>query len=174
MQPVQKPLDHRAGDQLEIVDLGEQHGIEVLMHQIRAAEAAFGLRAAGFSQPGQPRDPISRGLGRTAFGADAHRSAFLSAGRDDFDQPADQVFGVDSLGPGVKIEHQAMAQDGQGDRANVGEIDVKPAGENRHGLGTEDQVLRGPRAGAVGQELLDARIALGPRAGRVASARSTA
>ena len=67
-----------------------------------------------------------------------------------------------------------MAQDREGDRADVGEVDVEPAGEDSHGLGAQDQVLRGPRAGAIGQELLDAMVARGPRAGRVARARSTA
>ncbi len=48
-----------------------------------------------------------------------------------------------------------MPEDRLGDRADVGEVDVELAREDRAGLGSQDQVLRGPRAPAIGQELLD-------------------
>ena len=78
-----------------------------------------------------------------------------------------KVVGVNSLGPGVEIQHQAMAQDRQSNGAYIGEIDMKTAIENGPGLGSQDQVLRCARAGAIGQELVDPRLCLaGDSAGR--------
>ena len=61
-----------------------------------------------------------------------------------------------------------MAQHRHGDRPDVGEIDVEPPGQDGPRLGPQDQVLRGPRAGPVGQELVDLRASLA--AGRAGEA----
>ena len=137
VQPVQKTLDDRARDQLEVVDLGEHDGIEVFVHQLGAAEPAFGL-SAGLVFAAWPGAKASRP--RAAFHGLAGRYSFVAylldlSRRDDFDQPADQVVGIDSLGPGVEIQHQAMAQYRQCHRANVGKIDVESARQNCQGLG---------------------------------------
>ena len=96
--------------------------------------------------------------------------------RTSLEQAADQVVGADPLGPGLEVQDQPVPEDRMGDRPDVGEVDVEPAREDRPGLGPEDQVLRGPGAPAVGQELLDlvARSGPSPGLGREAPTRFTA
>ena len=126
----------------------------------------FSDRPAPFPQAHEPRDPLAGSVARTVAWSPAHGVALSAVSRarllrrDDLDQSADQAVGVDPLGPGMEIQDQAMAQDRQRDGAHVGEIDMEAAVENGPGLGSQDQVLRCPGAGAIGQELVDPRLGL--------------
>ncbi len=53
--------------------------------------------------------------------------------RNHSQQPIDQRVGIDVVGAGVEVEHQAVPQHRRGERLNVGEIDVVLAGQDRPG-----------------------------------------
>src|SRR5215204_6246424 len=71
------------------------------------------------------------------------------------DELSDQCLGGDRLRLRKKIEQDAMAEDGQGERAHIVERDVGAPLEQRARLGAEDQRLRSADAGAVRHPLLD-------------------
>src|SRR4051812_34471371 len=61
---------------------------------------------------------------------------------DHLDQPADDRVGIDAVGPGVEVEHEAVPEHGAGEALHVVEIDVVLAREDGACLGAEDEVLR--------------------------------
>ncbi len=68
---------------------------------------------------------------------------------DLFEDHFDEVVCFDAFGAGAEIEDEAVAEDGGGDAADVGEVDVGAAIEEGFGLTGEDEGLGGARAGAA-------------------------
>ena len=119
MQAVQKPFDHPAGHQFQVLDTAGNAGR-------RESERS--------SRTGRRQWP--------AGGCIIGRAPGRSDAADDF-------VGVDAFGPGVEVQHQPMPQHGHGHGSDVVKIDVEPPQQQGPRLGPQDQVLRGPRAGAV-------------------------
>src|SRR5436305_8468425 len=71
------------------------------------------------------------------------------------DQPLDESIGRLAFGLRLEIGANAMPEDRCGHLAHVVERDAEAAVHGGHGLAGQDQVLAGPRAGAVIDQLLD-------------------
>ena len=84
------------------------------------------------------------------------------------DQPLDEALGRLALGLGLEVGADPVAEDRDGDLADVVERDAEPAVHRGHRLAAEDQVLAGPGAGAVVDQVLDELRASSRRPGRVA------
>ena len=85
----------------------------------------------------------------------------------------DDLIGADSLGVGIEVGEDAMAEHGPQDGADVAGADGQPAVEDGAGLGGQNEVLGGPRSGAQASQSLMKPSAPGSL-GRVARTRSTA
>src|SRR5271157_6141272 len=60
----------------------------------------------------------------------------------------DDLIRADSLGVGVEVGEDAMAEHGPQDGADVAGADSQPAVEDGAGLGGQNDILGGPRSGA--------------------------
>ena len=161
MQAVEEALDGRASDELEVLEpassLGstsspsrgsDRGGSSVLTRPGRIRSRRADLRSG--TVPGTVRWDPAHGLApdRRPCGRPVApivgMALWLSLAPRRLDDPLDQLIHVHALGPGVEIEHEPVPQDGHGHRPDVGEIDVELPGQDRSGLGSEHQVLRGP------------------------------
>src|SRR5208337_2292704 len=59
----------------------------------------------------------------------------------------DDLIGADSLGVGIEVGEDAMAEHGSQDGADVAGADSQPAVQDGAGLGGQNDVLGGPRSG---------------------------
>ena len=72
-----------------------------------------------------------------------------------FQQSFEDIVGLEAFGLGVEVGDDAVAEDGEGDGADVVGGDVVAAVEDGAGLGGEDEVLAGAWAGAPGDVVAD-------------------
>ena len=152
-----EPLDHLSGPQIEPADARSTVWVKK-----RRGSSSIGRQCCHSSSAA-----AAIGFATTAFACALTHAAKIFLNRSSFSsspslcgvssqQLLDHRVGRDAFGGGGEVRQDAVPQHRQGQRLDVLGLDVRPAVQQRPGLGAEDQVLHGPRAGTpLSQSLMN-------------------